>query len=90
MMSKKTTISHWKQYHHSLPVELAKLYKAEIERVLGICQSAFYRKIKEPERYLCIAEKRAIAQVYGVPEALLFPEHTAQAANTTKLLPVFD
>jgi BetR domain len=66
--------NHWQQYHHSLAYEEAKRLKAEIERVLGISQSAFYRKIKEPQRWLTIAEKQAIARVYQVAEGYLFPE----------------
>ena len=64
----------WKQYHEGLAYEGAKKYKAEIERVLGIFQSAFYRKIKEPQRWLTIAEKQAIARIYQIKEGLLFPE----------------
>ncbi len=66
--------NHWQQCHHNLPYEEAKRLKAEIERVLGISQSAFYRKIKEPQRWLTIAEKQAIARVYQVKEGFLFPE----------------
>lgn len=66
--------NHWKLYHDSLYSELANRYKTEIERVLCISQSAFYRKIKYPEKFLSIAEKQAIARVYGLKETYLFPE----------------
>jgi BetR domain len=66
--------NRWKQFHNSLEDGIAKKYKAKIELVLGISQSAFYRKIKEPERWLTIAEKQAIARVYGLQEGYLFPE----------------
>lgn len=64
----------WKEYHDSMDSDLSKKYKAEIERVLCISQSAFYRKIKSPERLLTIAEKQAIARVYKLKETYLFPE----------------
>lgn len=64
----------WKNYHDSLATDLAKTYKARIEHVLGISQSAFYRKIKAPHRFLTIAEKQAIARVYQLKEEYLFPE----------------
>jgi hypothetical protein len=64
----------WKEYHDSLAGEVSKKYKAEIERVLCISQSAFYRKIKNPEKFLTIAEKQAIARVYHLQETYLFPE----------------
>jgi hypothetical protein len=64
----------WKNYHDSLATDLAKTYKARIEHVLGISQSAFYRKIKAPHRFLTIAEKQAIARIYQLKEEYLFPE----------------
>jgi hypothetical protein len=54
--------------------DISKKYKTEIEKVLGISQSAFYRKIKEPDKFLSIAEKQAIARVYQLKEGYLFPE----------------
>jgi hypothetical protein len=66
--------NYWKNYHDSLAAELAKTFKARIEHVLGISQSAFYRKIKAPQRFLTIAEKQAIARVYQLKEEYLFPE----------------
>jgi hypothetical protein len=74
MNQKAASANHWQQYHYNLPYEEAKRLKAEIERVLGISQSAFYRKIKEPQRWLTIAEKQAIARVYQIREGFLFPE----------------
>jgi hypothetical protein len=35
--------NYWKNYHDSLAPELAKTFKARIEHVLGISQSAFWR-----------------------------------------------
>lgn len=64
----------WKEYHDSLAGEVSKKYKTEIERVLCISQSAFYRKIKNPGKFLTIAEKQAIARVYSLKETYLFPE----------------
>jgi hypothetical protein len=66
--------NYWKNYHDSLAAELAKTCKKRIEHVLGISQSAFYRKIKEPQRFLTIAEKQAIARIYQLKETYLFPE----------------
>lgn len=66
--------NRWKDYHDSLYSEQSNRYKSEIERVLDISQSAFYRKIKYPEKFLSIAEKWAIARVYGLGETYLFPE----------------
>jgi hypothetical protein len=66
--------NEWKRYHDSLNTEKSKVYKAEIERVLCISQSAFYRKIKHPEKFLTIADKWAIARIYGLDELYLFPE----------------
>jgi hypothetical protein len=64
----------WKTFHDSLQEGIAKKYKAEIEKVLGISQSAFYRKIKNPQKFLSIADKQAIARVYQLKEGYLFPE----------------
>ncbi len=64
----------WKAYHDSLDGDVSKQCKAEIERVLCISQSAFYRKLKSPERFLSIAEKQAIARVYKLKDSYLFPE----------------
>jgi hypothetical protein len=66
--------NRWKTFHDSLEDPIAKKYKEQIERVLGISQSAFYRKIKDPEKFLSIAEKQAIARVYRLHESYLFPE----------------
>jgi hypothetical protein len=64
----------WKAFHDSLEDAIAKKYKEQIERVLGISQSAFYRKIKDPQKFLSIAEKQAIARVYNLKDMYLFPE----------------
>lgn len=73
-----TYTNHWKHYHNSLSSEKAKQYKVRIEHVLGICQSAFYRKLANPQRFLTIAEKMAIARVYDLAETYLFPELEAE------------
>jgi hypothetical protein len=73
-MEQQNQINHWKTFHDSLGDGIAKKYKEQVERVLGISQSAFYRKIKEPQRFLSIAEKVAIAKVYNLKEGYLFPE----------------
>jgi hypothetical protein len=73
-MTQDTQQNNWQAYHDSLEDPIAKKYKAEIERILGISQSAFYRKIKHPDRYLSIAEKQAIARVYHLKDTYLFPE----------------
>jgi hypothetical protein len=49
--------NHWKHHHNSLPPEKTKQCKARIGYVLGISQSAFYRKLANPQRFLTIAEK---------------------------------
>jgi ATP-dependent RNA circularization protein (DNA/RNA ligase family) len=66
--------NRWKAFHDSLEDGIAKKYKEQIERVLGISQSAFYRKIKDPQKFLSIAEKQAIARVYNLKDVYLFPE----------------
>jgi hypothetical protein len=73
-MQKNEQSSRWKNFHTSLEPEIGKKYKVQIEKNLCISQSAFYRKIKNPERYLSIAEKQAIAKVYHLKEVYLFPE----------------
>jgi hypothetical protein len=73
-MEQQHYINKWKDYHDSLTDGIDKKCKAEIERVLNISQSAFYRKIKHPDKYLSIAEKQAIAKVYHLKEGYLFPE----------------
>lgn len=73
-MQQLTTINYWKQYHDALHSDTAKACKGRIEAALNMCQSAFYRKIKDPQRYLCIAEKLAIAKVYQLKPVYLFPE----------------
>jgi hypothetical protein len=67
-------LNRWKQYHNSLYKTEQQRYKAHIEKVLGICQSAFYRKLKQPDRFLTIAEKWAIARIYKLEDGFLFPE----------------
>lgn len=66
--------NEWKRYHNSLENAEAKKFQKEIERVLDISQSAFYRKIKYPHKFLSIAEKQAIARIYHLSETYLFPE----------------
>ncbi len=73
-MANETTPNCWKNFHDSLEDGIAKKYKEQIEKVLGCSQSAFYRKIKHPEKFLSIAEKQAIARVYNLKDAYLFPE----------------
>jgi hypothetical protein len=73
-MEQVAYINHWKNYHDSLLPETAKEFKALVEKVLCISQSAFYRKIKSPQRFLTIAEKQAIARIYHLQETYLFPE----------------
>lgn len=66
--------NEWKRYHDSLNAQQGKQFKARIEYVLCISQSAFYRKIKQPDKFLTIAEKWAIARIYNLKETYLFPE----------------
>jgi hypothetical protein len=73
-MEQEVYTNRWKNYHDNLLPETAKSFKQQIEKVLCISQSAFYRKIKEPHRYLTIAEKQAIARIYQLQETYLFPE----------------
>lgn len=73
-MANEAYDNRWKRFHAQLEDSVAKRCKAEIERLLGVSQSAFYRKIKYPHLLLCIAEKRAIASVYNINEKELFPE----------------
>ncbi len=73
-MQNSTIHNRWKEFHDSLESGIAKRYKELIEKNLGISQSAFYRKIKDPQRYLSIAEKQAIARAYNLKEQYLFPE----------------
>jgi hypothetical protein len=69
--------NHWHRYHSNLQRPQAKQYQQAIQRVLGISQSAFYRKLKHPALYLTIAEKQAIARIYRLSETYLFPELAA-------------
>jgi hypothetical protein len=80
-MEKKVYNNHWKRFHDSLEDGIAKRYKQQIERVLCISQSAFYRKIKDPQRFLSIAEKQAIARIYNLKDIYLFPELDSEADN---------
>ncbi len=84
-MEKKVYTNHWKRFHDSLEDGIAKRYKQQIERILCISQSAFYRKIKDPERFLSIAEKQAIARVYNLKDYYLFPE--LESETNTQVLP---
>jgi hypothetical protein len=77
-MEQQNQANRWKTFHDSLVDGIAKKYKEQIERVLGISQSAFYRKIKQPEKFLSIAEKQAIARVYCLKDVYLFPELAAE------------
>ncbi len=75
----KSYNNHWKRFHDSLEDGVAKRYKKRIEHVLCISQSAFYRKLKEPDRFLNIAEKQAIARIYNLKDTYLFPELASEA-----------
>jgi hypothetical protein len=66
--------NHWKHYHDSLTGPLAQQCKERIEYVLNISQSAFYRKLRQPNKFLSIAEKEAIGKVYNLKAEYLFPE----------------
>jgi predicted component of type VI protein secretion system len=66
--------NEWKRYHDGLDATKGKQYKARIEYILCISQSAFYRKIKQPDKFLTTAEKWAIARIYNLKEEYLFPE----------------
>jgi hypothetical protein len=74
MDTKPPYINHWKRLHDSLNKDRALVIKAKIERLLCISQSAFYRKIKQPDRFLTTAEKIVIAMVYELEVGYLFPE----------------
>jgi hypothetical protein len=80
-MEQTVYLNHWKKYHEGLMPEKAKEFKILIEKVLCISQSAFYRKIKAPQRFLTIAEKQAIARIYHLQETDLFPELKQQLQN---------
>jgi hypothetical protein len=77
-MAKSTVPNEWKRYHDSLTNGEGKKLKERIEKVLAISQSAFYRKIREPHRFLTPAEKAAIARVYNLQETYLFPDFKAE------------
>jgi hypothetical protein len=74
MVEKDSYINLWRDYHKSLHPHEANRFKEKIEYVLGISQSAFYRKIKYPRLFLSIAEKWAISRIYHLDEIFLFPE----------------
>ncbi len=80
MEKKISYVNHWKKFHDSLEDAIAKKYKQEIERVLNISQSAFYRKLKSPQD-LSIAEKQAIGRAYRLKEWFLFPELTPSSSK---------
>ncbi len=81
-------VNQWKKFHDSLEDSIAKKYKQEIERVLNISQSAFYRKLKSPQN-LSIAEKQAIARVYTLKDWYLFPELNPKSNGNPHGEPVF-
>ncbi len=64
----------WKKFHLSLDIRTSAKIKKDVERVLSIGQTAFYRKLNDPVRYLCIAEKIAIEKAYNVKAYTFFPE----------------
>jgi signal transduction protein with GAF and PtsI domain len=74
MDTKPPYINHWKRLHDGYKKEKAQQLKEKVEKILCISQSAFYRKLKAPERFLTIAEKLAIALVYDLEPSYLFPE----------------
>jgi hypothetical protein len=51
----------WKKFHASLVNGIASKYKADIQHVLNISQSAFYRKLNNPSA-LSIAENVPFAK----------------------------
>jgi hypothetical protein len=81
MDTKPIYINHWKHLHDNLHSDRAKVIKGKVEKLLCISQSAFYRKIKYPDRFLTIAEKIVIAMVYEVEPNYLFPELGAELAG---------
>lgn len=72
--------NNWQIFHDNLHPVAAKKCKAEVERVLGISQSAFYRKMKNPDRFLSIAEKIAVAKAYHLKPVYFFPELAGETA----------
>jgi hypothetical protein len=72
-MEQQKQTNRWKEYHHSLDIDDAKMYKAQIEWRLGISPEAFRRKMNKPQQ-LSYAEKQLIGRVYRVRKEYLFPE----------------
>lgn len=73
MSNDSPSINQWKKLHSGFYNEIAVQYKEEIQRILNISQSCFYRKLSNPSR-LSIAEKWAISRIYDLEETYLFPE----------------
>lgn len=79
-MAKKEYANKWKKYHEYLiGKETANKYREEIQRICGFSYATFYAKLKQPES-LSISEKRSIAEVYMLPDTLLFPELETETA----------
>jgi hypothetical protein len=77
-MNKNTPpTNRWKEYHLSLDTDDAKAYRQQIEKLLGISQEAFRRKINNPQQ-LSYAQKQLIGRVYRVKKEYLFPELAAE------------
>jgi hypothetical protein len=73
MDTQTTATNRWKEYHNSLEADDAKMYKAQIERLLGIGPEAFRCKINKPQQ-MSYAQKQLIGRVYRVKKEYLFPE----------------
>jgi hypothetical protein len=76
-MEQQNQTNRWKEYHHSLDIDDAKMYRQQIERLLGIDPEAFRRKINKPQQ-LSYAQKQLIGRVYRVKKEYLFPELAAE------------
>jgi hypothetical protein len=72
-MEEQNQTNRWKEYHHSLDTDDAKIYRQQIEKLLGISPEAFRRKMNKPQQ-LSYAQKQLIGRVYRVKKEYLFPE----------------
>lgn len=76
MTKHKAKNNHFSKFHEYLKqtdqVRFNESIKA-ICRELSIDRTTFYRRVKNPQS-LSPADKRAIAEIYGMPVSFVFPE----------------
>jgi hypothetical protein len=73
----KNDFNRLKEFHEFLKNTNTKKFQSAVDAVckeLDISLSSYYRKMAKPNESFSNAEKKAIAQIYGLPVHFIFQE----------------